>query len=98
MGQKEDETMSESILQGDAKKCFVSGATTNLDKHHIYHGPRRKAAEKWGCWVWLRHDLHMELHSKNGALDKMLKRTCQEEFEARYGHEKFMEVFGKSYL
>lgn len=89
--------MSDSILQ-DEKKCFVSGAIFNLDKHHIYHGPRRKAAERWGCWVWLRHDLHMELHDKNTALDRMLKRTCQEEFESRYGHDKFMEVFGKSYL
>lgn len=89
--------MSDSILQ-DEKKCFVSGALFNLDKHHIYHGPRRKAADRWGCWVWLRHDLHMELHDKNAALDRMLKRTCQEEFESRYGHDKFMEVFGKSYL
>lgn len=34
----------------------------------------------------------------NPGLDRRLKRECQEEFEALYGHRKFMEVFGKSYL
>lgn len=55
-------------------------------------------AERYGCWVWLRHDIHMELHSQNPALDKMLKRVCQEAFEEKYSHEEFMEVFGKSWL
>ena len=86
-----------SILQ-DEKKCFISGAERELDKHHVFAGSRRKASEKWGCWVWLRHDIHMELHSKNPALDKMLKRICQEAFEEKYSHEEFMEVFGKSWL
>lgn len=86
-----------SILQ-DEKKCFVSGAEAGLDKHHIFHGPRRKAADKWGCWIWLRHDIHMEVHDRNTTLDRILKRTCQERFEEIHGHEKFMEVFGKSYL
>ena len=89
--------VSKSILQ-DEKKCFISGSTTALDRHHVPGGCRRKAAEKWGCWVWLRHDLHMELHSKSNGMDKMLKRACQERFEELYGHEKFMEVFGKSWL
>ena len=89
--------MSESILQ-DEEKCFISGAERGLDRHHVFAGPRRKASEKWGCWVYLRHDIHMDLHSRNSALDKMLKRTCQERFEELYGHEKFMQVFGKSWL
>ena len=89
--------MKRSIMQTE-KKCFITGATEELDKHHCFHGPRRKAAEKWGCWVWLRHDLHMDLHSRNSALDKMLMRTCQEKFEELHGHETFMRVFGKSWL
>lgn len=86
-----------SIMQTD-KECFITGATENLDKHHIYHGPRRKAADRWGCWIWLRHDIHMDLHQRNTALDRKLKKACQKRFEALYGHEKFMQVFGKSYL
>ena len=89
--------MSESILQ-DEEKCFISGAERGLDRHHVFAGPRRKASEKWGCWVYLRHDIHMDLHSRNSALDKMLKRICQERFEELHGHEKFMQVFGKSWL
>ena len=87
----------DSIMQRD-KVCFVTGAEVDLDKHHIYHGSRRKAADQWGCWIWLRHDVHMDLHQRNTALDEALKAACQERFEALYGHEKFMEVFGKSYI
>ena len=89
--------MKRSIMQTE-KKCFVTGAVTMLDQHHCFHGPRRKAADKWGCWIWLRRDLHRELHDKNKELDLMIERACQERFEELHGHEKFMEIFGKSYL
>ena len=89
--------MSKSIMQ-DEKACFITGCTDGLDKHHCFHGIRRKAAEKYGCWIWLRHDLHMELHDKNKALDRMIERACQERFEEIYSHQDFMEIFGKSYL
>lgn len=89
--------MTPSIMQTE-EECYVTGSTVNLDIHHCFHGSRRKAADEWGCWVWLRHDVHMDLHQRRPELDRRLKRECQEAFEARYGHEKFMEVFGKSYL
>lgn len=89
--------MSKSILQ-DEKRCFVTGAEQGLDRHHCCHGIRRKAAEEWGCWVWLRHDIHRELHDRNKTLDLMIERACQTRFEELYGHEKWMEVFGKNYL
>ena len=82
----------------DEKVCFITGSQIGLDKHHVYAGARRKASEKYGCWVWLRHDLHMELHDRNKELDKMLRRVCQERFEEIYSRQEFMEVFGKSYL
>ena len=89
--------MIDSIMQ-DEKRCYITGSEIWLDKHHIYHGSRRKAADKYGCWVWLRHDIHMELHDRNKELDRMLQRECQQRFEELYSHEEFMEVFGKSYL
>ena len=89
--------MSDSIMQ-EEKRCFITGAERDLDRHHIYAGSRRKASEAWGCWVWLRHDIHMDLHSRDTATDKMLKRACQERFEELHGHETFMRVFGKSWL
>ena len=48
--------------------------------------------------MWLRHDIHMELHQQNPALDRMIQRACQERFEEIYSHDEFMDIFGKSYL
>ena len=87
-----------SILQDD-KFCFVTGGLTELDRHHVYAGvANRKLSERYGCWCWLRHSIHMELHDKNKELDKMLKRICQERFEEIWSHDEFMRVFGKNYL
>ena len=86
-----------SIMQSE-KECFVTGSTQQLDLHHVYHGSRRNKADQYGCWVWLRHDVHMDLHQRNTALDRQLKQECQLRFEALYGHKKFMKEFGKSYL
>jgi hypothetical protein len=90
-----------SILQ-DRKECYITGAVTNLHKHHIFGGnPNRQHSDEYGCWVWLSADLHNL--SKDGVhfnkeLDLALKREAQSRFEAIWGREKFIEVFGKSYL
>ena len=90
--------MARSIMQ-DEKVCFVSGSTVQLDRHHVYAGmANRKISEKYGCWCWLRHDIHMELHDRNKELDKMLRRVCQEKFEETHTRDEFMRIFGKSYL
>ena len=56
---------------------------------------------EWGCWVWLRADWHnmadYGVHF-NKELDTWLKLEAQAAFEAKYGHQKFMDVFGKNYL
>lgn len=92
--------MADSILQAE-RACYITGAATGLHKHHIFAGSRRKASEEWGCWVWLRADWHnlagYGVHH-NPALDRRLKAEAQERFEALYGHERFMSVFGKNYL
>ena len=82
----------------DSRYCYITGRTDHLDKHHIFTGIRRKAADKWGCWCWLNHEVHMAAHDKQQELLTQLRQECQERFEELYGHEKFMEVFGKSYL
>ena len=90
--------MTRSLLQGDQKECYLTGCQSGLDRHHIYGGPNRSISEQWGCWVWLKHDLHMRLHDKDKALDKRLKQDCQNAFEAKYGHDQFMKLFLKNYL
>jgi len=83
------------------KECYITGSRVNLHRHHVFGGPLRQKSERWGCWVWLRADYHnMSEHGVHAdrQLDLRIKRECQEAFEARFGHELFMEVFGKSYL
>ena len=86
-----------SIMQSK-KECYLTGTTRDLDVHHVYGGARRAKSDKWGCWIWLNHDVHMDLHERNQALNYQLKAECQRRFENLYGHDEFMEVFGKSYL
>lgn len=92
--------MAKSILQTE-KECWVTRSTDGLHKHHIFYGKNRQASEKWGCWVWLRNDWHnmasYGVHF-NKELDDTLKQACQEEFERRYSHELFMQIFGRNYI
>lgn len=91
--------MSKSILQPNDKCCFITGSTINLDKHHIYaNTANRKLSEKYGCWCWLRHDVHMKLHDQDKDLDRYLRQECQKEFEKTHTREEFRKIFGKSYL
>ena len=48
------------------------------------------------CWDW-HTGAEYSVH-RNHDFDLRLKRECQERFEKLYGHEKFMEVFGKSWI
>lgn len=92
--------MSKSIMQ-DEKECYITGSTENLHKHHIFFGSNRKNSEKYGCWVWLRADWHnMSSYGVHfdRELDLRLKAECQAKFEAIWGHEKFMHIFGRNYL
>lgn len=93
--------MSNSIMQ-TKKRCYKTGRTDNLHKHHIYFGnPSRKLSERYGCWVWLTGEYHTQ--SCRGVhfdivLDTKLKQRCQRKFEEIYSHEFFMQVFGRNYL
>ena len=93
--------MSHSIM-GTAKESYLfPHSQQNLEKHHIFFGnPKRRLSEEWGCWCWLTTEEHRGTKGvhNNRALDLRLKAECQQEFESLYGHEKFMEVFGRNYL
>lgn len=92
--------MELNLLQNE-KCCYITGKTVNLHRHHVFQGSRRKASEKWGCWVYLTADMH-NMSNKgvhfNRELDLKIKKEMQEAFEKVHGHDKFMEVFGKNYL
>ena len=90
-----------SILQTD-KKCYQTGRTDNLHKHHIYFGANRKVSEANGFWVWLTGEWHnqdsrIDVHH-NKQFDLHLKRECQRIFEQDHTREEFMKLIGRSYL
>ena len=91
-----------SILQTD-KKCYITGQTFGLHRHHIFAGGRRKISEREGFWVYLAGWLHNEsengVHGKNGhELDLKLKRDCQIAYEKNHSREEWMLLLGKNYL
>lgn len=82
---------------GSEARCLICAGVRNLERHHVFEGSRRSASEKYGAVVWLCHDHHMAIHNDAAAM-RNLKRAAQRAFEAKYSHEKFMEVFKKNYL
>ena len=93
--------MSKSIMS-NKKECYICKRTQNLHRHHIFGGANRKWSEQFGAWVYLCAEHHnmsdMGVHM-NREVDLILKRTCQELWEAEYGtREDFRSFFGKSYL
>lgn len=90
----------ESIIMRD-KHCLVCYTTEDLHKHHVFEGRNRQLSEKYGCWVWLcgkHHNMSDHGIHFNPQLDLYVKRMTQDKFESIYGHQKFMDVFGRNYL
>ena len=93
-----------SILQGEQKQCYITGAKSRLQKHHIFFGHGfRKISDKNGFWVWLLPEFHNAgpeaLHNNPGGyLDTILKRRCQRAFEKECGAEAFDRLIGRNYI
>lgn len=91
----------DSIMQ-DNRECYITGATTELNQHHIWMGnPLRQISDDNGFWVWLRWDWHTGADycvHKNRDFDLRLKRECQEKFEETHTREEFMKIIGRNYL
>lgn len=79
----------------DKMECYLCGQTGTLHRHHCLHGSRRKAADKYDLTVYLCPECHTRLHD-HGEKDLYLKQLAQAHFEDRFGHKRYMEVFGKN--
>jgi hypothetical protein len=91
----------QKIILQDTKECYLTHRTDGLALHHIFYGNgKRSLSDKYGLTVWLRHEWHTGLGGVhfNATLDKELKQMAQRAFEKVYGHNRFMELFGRSYL
>ena len=72
-----------SILQ-NKKRCFITGRTDNLEKHHIYFGnPNRKISDCNGFWVYLTAEWHRGPKGphQRKEISLMLKEACQTAYE-----------------
>ncbi|MBO5484843.1 MAG: hypothetical protein J5979_06510 [Lachnospiraceae bacterium] len=78
---------------------------TGLHKHHFVFGrfgAFRKKAEKYGLWGYVCEERHHEHGPEsphdNQEVRKYLTQVAQRAFEAKYGHELWMQEFEKNYL
>lgn len=102
--------MSKSIMQNKSGgECYLCRKLLGIDtpaayreEHHAMHGTaNRKLAEHYGLKVYL-----CSYHHRTGPVavhrcqktDLILKQDAQKIFEHKYGHAKWMEVFGRNYL
>lgn len=91
-----------SIIQTE-KECYFCHTTRMLEDHHIFFGEKnRKWSEKYGMKVWLCHYHHRDnvkgVHGLATQNRMHLEILGQEIFEKKYGHKKFMNVFGRNYI
>ena len=89
--------MEITLISSSHDTCFLCGKRGVTHKHHCLHGSRRKKADEFGLTVYLCPQCHQELHD-HGNHDLELKKLAQEKFEEVFGHEAFMDAFGKNYL
>lgn len=90
-----------SIIQKE-KRCIVCH-NSNIEEHHIFFGTaNRKFSEKYGLKVYLCYEHHRGtrgVHGRDGKnLDTYLKELAQTRFEQKENRERFIQIFGKSYL
>ena len=88
-----------SVLQKH-KRCLVCGSPY-VEEHHVFEGSRRQASEAYGMKVYLcptHHRGYPEGVHRNAAFAARLKQAAQQAFERKHGHDRFMQVFKKSYL
>lgn len=110
-GKKRKKHHPKSILHDKTQRtCYLCMAhgdyriKSTLHEHHIFPGnPNRRHCEEYGLKVYLCPDHHQygvdSVHrDPEGENNVYLQRRGQQAFEQKYGHERFMEVFGKNRL
>lgn len=106
---KKKKKHAKSIIQNESSRhcylCLIEG----IDRiypvthtHHICPGTANRAkSEEYGLTAQLcisHHEHGPDAVHNNKEKALILKRAAQERFEAIYGHEKWMQEFGKNYL
>lgn len=95
-----------SIIQ-TVDKCYICGAVSGLEEHHIFGGFNRKLSEKYGLKVKLCNRHHTGSYTNtseavhhNAGMMQELRKEIQIKAMEYYGWsiEDFRERFNKSYV
>lgn len=81
---------------GKFDSCFICGAMTGLETHHIFGGPNRKKADKDGMTVRLCRKCHECVH-KDIDMRRVLQRMGQNIYILEHSREDFFERYGRFY-
>ena len=92
-----------SIITDDFRMCHFCGSPYDVEVHHCLYGTgERKLSTKYGLVMPLcafhHRDYKGGVHGLNKILDRQIKQLAQKRFEAKYGHEQWMKVFGRNYI
>lgn len=93
-----------SVLTDNMDRCYITGRTDHIERHHVFGGAYRKKSEKYGFVVPLTAEVHpngafFDISRDRKGIDRFLKRECQIYFEHHCGsREDFRREFGRSYL
>lgn len=96
--------MRKSILVDPEKMtCAVCGKGYELQWHHVIHGvANRVISDRYGLTCWLCMHCHHNLHNSPmhywRDVDKQLQAAAQRQFENRYSHDEWMQIFKKNYI
>ena len=88
-----------SILTDDFEHCFICGSP-NVQIHHVMNAANKAKSEEYGLLVPLCMTHHTGMFGVHTDPERMrnMRKCGQRRFEELYGHDKWMEVFGKNYL
>lgn len=86
-----------SIMPFDHETCIECGGPGE-HTHHCIFGKNREWSDKYGLIVRLCSSCHYRLHNQDEKLAMKYRRLGQRYFEDKYGHARYMEVFGRNYL
>lgn len=93
---------NKSIVQKEMDRCFICGTPYDLHTHEIFFGTaNRQNSIDWGCYIRLcgwHHNMSDNSVHFNNKMRKDTQAFTQKKFEELYGHDKFMEIFHKSYI
>ena len=85
-----------SILTDDFEHCYLCGRQAE-QWHHIFNKYDKKRSERYGLLVPLCAGCHRNIHDRDEATNKVLKRTAQIKFEMIYSKELWFSEFKRNY-